>query len=210
MPKHYTNDVLCFVRGTHIATARGEVTVENLTVGDRVITRDRGYQRILWTGSTTHRALGTVAPILIRRGTLNNQRDLLVSPGHQVLLVGPAAELVTGENEVLVSARFLVNGHDVIQRSGGVAEYFQILFENHELILSEGCWTESFHPGRVDWRLLRENTRVEISKLFPDLARQLETQHVTSARRVLDCKEAHVVLHAMQGGVHANVQRLSC
>ena len=210
MPKHYTNDVLCFVRGTHIATARGEVTVENLTVGDRVITRDRGYQRILWTGSTTHRALGTVAPILIRRGTLNNQRDLLVSPGHQVLLVGPAAELVTGENEVLVSARFLVNGHDVIQRSGGVVEYFHILFENHELILSEGCWTESFHPGRVDWRLLRENTRVEISKLFPDLARQLETQHVTSARRVLDCKEAHVVLHAMQGGVHANVQRLSC
>ncbi len=207
---YITNDVLCFARGTHIATAHGEVNVEDLTVGNRVITRDRGYQRILWVGSTTHRALGTVAPIMIRRGALGNQRDLLVSPGHQVLLVGPATELVTGENEVLVPARFLVNGHDVIQRSGGVVEYFHILFENHELILSEGCWTESFHPGRVDWSTLHENTQLEMSKMFPDLARQLETPHITSARRVLDCKEAHVVLHAMHGGSHANVQRLPC
>ncbi|SEL27378.1 Hint domain-containing protein [Roseovarius azorensis] len=210
MPKHNTEDVLCFSRGTHIATAQGEVPVEDLIVGDRVITRDRGYQRILWIGSATHRALGTVAPVLIRRGALDNQRDLLVSPDHKVLLVGPAAELVTGENEVLVPARFLVDGHDVIQRSGGVVEYFHILFENHELILSEGCWTESFHPGNMNWSMLRESTRTEMFKFFPDLARQLETQHVTSARRVLDCKEAHVVLHAMQGAAYANVQRLPC
>ncbi len=41
---------ICFTPGTRIATPRGEVAVQDLQVGDRVITRDDGVQEILWIG----------------------------------------------------------------------------------------------------------------------------------------------------------------
>jgi len=46
--------VVCYASGTLIRTFRGDVPIENLRVGDHVITRDNGPQQILWTG---HKAL---------------------------------------------------------------------------------------------------------------------------------------------------------
>ena len=36
--------VICFTPGTRIATQKGEIAVENLAVGDKVVTRDNGAQ----------------------------------------------------------------------------------------------------------------------------------------------------------------------
>ena len=50
---HHDDDddvIPCFAPGTLIATPKGEVPVENLRAGDRVITRDNGIQEIRWTG----------------------------------------------------------------------------------------------------------------------------------------------------------------
>ncbi|HHX91474.1 MAG TPA: hypothetical protein GX700_17250, partial [Paracoccus sp.] len=43
-------EILCFTPGTRIDTARGAVAVEDLVAGDKVLTRDNGYQPLAWTG----------------------------------------------------------------------------------------------------------------------------------------------------------------
>lgn len=54
--------VPCFARGTLIATDRGQVPVEDLARGDRVVTSDHGFQKVRWIGSQTVRAEGKMAP----------------------------------------------------------------------------------------------------------------------------------------------------
>ena len=74
-----------FTRGTHITMATGEQRpIEELCVGDKVLTRDDGVQAIRWIGQSTVRAVGEFAPICINAGTLNNDNDLIDSPDHRI------------------------------------------------------------------------------------------------------------------------------
>lgn len=187
-------NVLCFARGVRIVTAGGEIAVENLEVGDRVVTRDHGYQEIRWIGSTTCRAEGKLAPILFRKGSIGNTADLAVSPNHRMLAQGSTVELVSGDSEALIPAKFMVNGEDIVRVEGGVVEYFHILFDHHELICSEGCWSESFHPGEMGWSAMCEDTRREILALFPTLSVRFTNGYEATARQVLDRRQAITVL----------------
>jgi hypothetical protein len=139
-------EVACvsFARGTHITMASGaQVMVQDLAVGDRVLTRDDGPQPIRWIGQTTLRATGAFAPILIRKGTLHNENDLLLSPDHRVFVWQRQDRLGAGRAEVLVKVRHLVNGTTVVQQDGGFVDYFQLLFDDHQIIFAEGIAAES-------------------------------------------------------------------
>ena len=186
--------VICFARGSRIATAAGEIPVEQLAVGDRVVTRDNGFQTIRWIGSTKRRAEGHVAPIMFREGVLGNHRSLFLSPNHRVLLRSETAQLLTGEHEVLVAAKFLVDDQRVLRVRGGFVEYFHILFDTHEVILSEGSWTESFHPGHVGMGSLCESARQEIFEFFPELETCTAGGGTFStARMVINAREAALI-----------------
>ena len=193
-----STNVMCFCRGTRIATARGQVPVEELEIGDRVITRDHGYQRIRWIGSTARVARADIAPIVIRAGVVQNARDLRVSPNHRLLMKGPMVEFFIGQSEVLVAAKHLVDDLRVLRAPPGWVEYFHILFDHHELVLSEGCWTESFHPGRVGWSTLCAETRAEIVDLFPGLDAMTGDSDISTARYVVNRHEAAVLVNALR------------
>ncbi|WP_342448069.1 Hint domain-containing protein [Parasedimentitalea huanghaiensis] len=133
-----------FSRGTHITMASGaQVPIEQLQPGDKVLTRDEGPQMVRWIGQTTHRAVGGMAPILIRAGALNNENDLLVSPDHRLFVYQRSDEIGAGASELLVKARHLINGHTVVVQDGGFIDYFQILFDRHHIIYAEGIAAES-------------------------------------------------------------------
>ncbi len=133
-----------FSRGTHIALAGGrQCPVEDLRVGQRVLTRDEGPQTIRWIGQTTQRAVGEFAPIVIARGVLNNENDLVLSPNHRLFIYQRQDELQAGHPELLVKARHLVNGTTVQRREGGFVDYFQLLFDRHQIIYAEGIAAES-------------------------------------------------------------------
>lgn len=133
-----------FTRGTHITMATGaQVPIEQLKPGDRVLTRDDGVQAIRWIGSSTLRATGGFAPILIRANALNNANDLLVSPDHRLFVYQRSDEIGAGQPELLVKARHLVNGETVVVQEGGFVDYFQILFDRHHIIYAEGIAAES-------------------------------------------------------------------
>ncbi len=165
---------ICFCEGTMIVTERGEVAVEALRVGDRVLTRDAGFQSIQWIGDTTVRRTPTTAPVLISAGALGDagpSRDLRVSPQHRVLMRDARLDLHFGVGEALVPARHLVNESGVRRETGpGRVRYFHILFDTHQIVYSEGLPTESFHPGPWGLRALDSAARDEVLALFPELA----------------------------------------
>ncbi|MDT9694193.1 Hint domain-containing protein, partial [Streptomyces sp. P9(2023)] len=75
-------------------------------------------------------------------------RDLVVSPQHRVLVGSRIAQRLFGCGEALVAARHLLGlaGVSVDHPAGGLT-YLHLGFEHHEIVRSEGMWTESFFPG---------------------------------------------------------------
>lgn len=135
---------VAFTRGTHITLATGaQVKIEDLKVGDRVLTRDDGAQEIRWIGQNTVRATGAFAPIVIAAGALNNTGDLVVSPEHRLFVYQRSDALGAGQSELLVKARHLVNGDSVRVQEGGFVDYFQLLFDHHHILYAEGIAAES-------------------------------------------------------------------
>lgn len=139
-------EVACvsFSRGTNITMASGlQVPIEDLKVGDNILTRDDGPQPIRWIGQTTLRAVGEFAPVMIKKGTLHNERDLMLSPDHRIFVYQRQDRLGAGRSEVLVKVRHLINGETVFQQDGGFIDYFQLLFDDHQIIFAEGIAAES-------------------------------------------------------------------
>lgn len=163
--------LICVARGTLILTPEGPVPVEALEAGDLVTTADGRQEALRWIGSRRVSAGELSAdpalrPILIPRDALGDGvpgRDLLVSPQHRVLVSGWRSELFFGEREVLVPAKALVNDRDIRTGdwSAGV-EYFHLLLDRHEIILTEGAPTESFHPGRYTISALGAAVQAEL------------------------------------------------
>ena len=193
--------VACFTPGAMILTDMGEVAVEDLRIGDRVLTRDNGYQTIRWTGrrDLSHAELivePRFNPVFIARGALGAglpERDMMVSPQHRMLITGPKAELLFGEHEVLVAAKHLVGMAGIEQRVTRGVSYLHILFDQHEILRADGAWSESFQPGHRTLEGLDGYQRDEILSLFPELA-QGET--FQSARLTLKAKEARALMQA--------------
>jgi hypothetical protein len=185
--------VPCFVRGTMIATIGGIIPVESLRVGDKIITRDNGLQEIRWIGSRRVVAEGKMAPVRVAAGLFNNTDDLWLSPNHRILQAGIKVSVLFEEPEVLVAAKHLVGVEGIDSCAGGQVEYFHILFDRHEVILSNGCWTESFHPGQQGMDAFEKEAVAEILALFPELAGvDGMAAYGASARVVLKAHEAEL------------------
>ena len=193
----------CFTPGTLIATPNGERKVEELKAGDRVITRDNGIQEIRWIGtrSLTDQDLAHAAhlqPVLIRKAALGNglpERDMMVSPNHRVLVANDKTALYFEDREVLVAAKHLtgLEGIDAVETTA--VTYIHFMFDQHEVVLSDGAWTESFQPGDLTLRGLDTDQRNEVLELFPELKTAEGREAYTSARRSLKKHEAQLLVH---------------
>lgn len=162
--------VVCFAAGTLIDTPDGPRAVETLEPGDLVTTRDRGSQPVRWSGATNVPALHDMAPIVITAGTLGNTQDLVVSPQHAILLKDWRAELLYGQDEVLVRAVDLLNMDGVYRRPGGRVTYCHVLLDEHHLVQAHGLWSETLYPGEMTCQTVNPTARDEIIALFPDVA----------------------------------------
>lgn len=133
---------ICFFKGVRVATATGDVVVESLKSGDRVLTADGREVDVVWVGRQTvsmrfadkHRVL----PVRVKAGALAENvpsRDLLVSPDH-ALRVG----------DVLIHAVALINGTSVVRETDvpEIFTYYHVETEDHSLILAENAPAETF------------------------------------------------------------------
>jgi hypothetical protein len=159
-------DPPCYCRGTLIQTERGEVPVEDLAIGDIVLTISGEGRPIKWIGRRSYAGRfiagnPEVLPIVVRAGALAPEipmRDLWLSPGHALVLDG-----------VLVRTKYLVNGMTILQADAvDQVDYFHLEFEAHEIILAEGAPAESY--VECDNRQGFHNAH-EFAALYPDDAR---------------------------------------
>ncbi|MEE4187038.1 MAG: Hint domain-containing protein [Roseobacter sp.] len=162
-------EVVCFVAGTLIETQSGPRAIETLAADDLIVTRDGGLQPLRWIGNTSVPAQGKLAPVVISAGVLGNSSDLIVSPQHAVLIDDWRAELLYGDDEVLVRAIDLLDHDGIYRMPGGVVEYYHLLFDAHHLVRASGIWSESLFPGDFTKATITPAARAEIETLFPDL-----------------------------------------
>jgi hypothetical protein len=186
------NNAPCYSAGTLIATERGDVAVEDLVVGDRVITSSDMARPIKWIGRRSYSgrfALGQkhILPICIKAGALDEtvpRRDLWISPHHAMYLDG-----------VLIEAKDLVNGVSIVQSERvEKVEYFHVELDSHDVIFAEGALSESFCDD--DSRGMFQNEQ-EYRAINPDASqaperycapRRDEGYEVEAARRHIDVR----------------------
>ncbi|MES2664753.1 MAG: Hint domain-containing protein [Pseudomonadota bacterium] len=196
------NVIPCFTPGTLIATPKGEVPVEHLKMGDKIITRDNGIQEIRWVGAKAlnwqdFRANPHLKPVLVKRGSLGNdlpEQDMMVSPNHRLLVANDRTALYFDEHEVLVSAKHLVGSEGVHAVDSIGTSYIHFMFDQHEVVLSNGAWTESFQPGDYTLKGMGNAQRSEILELFPELKSDEGLEGYTAARRTLKRHEARLLV----------------
>lgn len=188
------NMVPCFVAGTLIETQLGKMPVEILEAGDLILTHDDGYQPLRWIGQRKVAATGKMAPIKIAANTFGTHGILRVSPLHRILLQNEMAELLFGESEVLVAAKELVNDKSVRICEGGSVTYVHLLFDEHQIVISNGLESESFLPGGQITNLFEEDAVAEICALFPELNPETGEGYSKAARRILRKYEADLLL----------------
>ncbi len=183
---HSTNDtgdvsvnITCFGAGTMIETSQGITPVEYLNCGDLVKCGDGQYYPIRWVS----RRLVTAAemknnpdfrPILIAKDALYKnvpERDLIVSPQHRIVIDDWRAELLFGQERVLVPAVHLLNDRDITRDySSDEVTYYHFMFDRHRTVFSNGLESESFFPGAEAIRGVEDSARAELFALFPELA----------------------------------------
>lgn len=161
-------DVPCFGPNSRVTTQKGEVPIGLLCRGDKVLTRDYGYQPLRWIGRfqvplLRMRRNPRFAPVKIWSKLVEpvaSSGFVEVSPDHQVLLGGADVQLLFGEDEVLAPARFLANPEPPAISSAGYV-YHHLMFMHHQVIKVNGIWAESLFVPPPDPALPR------VSGLYP-------------------------------------------
>jgi autotransporter passenger strand-loop-strand repeat protein len=139
---------LCFCIDTLIETPAGQVKVQNLAVGDLVMTR-RGVARpITWIGTgavlATRGQRGAATPVIVHKGALADNvptHDLRVTKGHSLYI-----------DHVLIPVEFLVN-HRSIEWDDRAQEVklFHIELETHDILIANGAPAESYRDDGNRW-----------------------------------------------------------
>lgn len=185
--------IICFTPGTQIATIQGPRRIEDLCLGDLILTRDNGPQPLRWIGQRTVAALGANAPIELNSSLLQDANaPLLVSPQHRMLWTGPRAQMLFGDSEVLVAAQHLLGNPGAVVREGGDVTYIHLMLDRHEVIYANGAPTESFFPGDTALSALTPACRNEMFSVFPEL-RSHHGAFGETARLCLRAHEARVL-----------------
>jgi phospholipase/lecithinase/hemolysin len=133
--------VACFAAGTRIATAVGEIAVEDLAAGNSVALAAGGMSSLVWIG---HRRIDCkrhphpqdVWPVRVRAhafGAGLPRRDLRLSPDHAVFIY-----------DVLIPIRLLVNGTTLTQETVDEITYYHIELPEHGVVLAENLPAESY------------------------------------------------------------------
>ena len=138
----FTPTVSCFAAGTRIATARGEIAVEAIGVGERVqVLLGDGFSEVIWVGRrevdcARHPHPARVWPVRVAAGAFGPGRpgkDLFLSPDHAVYV-----------EDVLIPIKHLINGSTIAQVPVERVTYHHLELAQHDVLLAEGLPAESF------------------------------------------------------------------
>ncbi len=172
----------CFLAGTHLATPDGPRRVEELRIGELVLTADGRAAPVHWIGVQTIVSVFADPlhsfPVRVAAGALGPdlpRRDLFLSPDHALFLDG-----------VLVQAGALVNGTTIV-RARGMPErftYFHVELDNHALILAEDVPAETFVDNVTRRRFDNYSTYAALYGDRHGMIPEIDLPRVKSARQL--------------------------
>lgn len=136
--------VYCFLEGTKIQTLDGELNIETLKRGDKVVTADGRQAEIRWMGyQTIHNSITASAqhePVLITANALGNglpKEDLYLTGSHALFIDG-----------ALINASALCNCDTIrfvpLKEMPDEFTYWHIETDAHEAIIANGMSAETF------------------------------------------------------------------
>ena len=131
----------CYCAGARILTERGEVAVEDLAIGDNVVTTSGALRPIRWLGHrridiSRHPDPAAVWPVRVTANAFGDRlprRDLWLSPGHNIASDG-----------VIMPISALINGRSVAQVKRTEVEYWHVELDAHDIMFAEGLPAESY------------------------------------------------------------------
>jgi Hint domain len=140
----------CFLPGMRIQTPEREVRIEELRIGDKVLTAFGEAKPIKFIGRRElsrkpSQAWKGEGPVKISRFAIDGKAphsDLYVSPAHAIFIDG-----------FLVPANNLANGSNIVANAKPEVlslTYFHIELETHEPILAEGLAVETYLRDNPD------------------------------------------------------------
>lgn len=159
---------VCFTAGSRIQTPQGDIPVEHLRIGDKVITVDHGAQPILWVGQHTWGAFALQArpslkPVVIPKGSFNATQDTHVSQQHCLLY---------GQEHLMRAKHLAASGLDGVRidEQATSVTYVHFLLPQHALVTVNGMVSESLYPGPESLQAMGISNRRSLFRLFPGLA----------------------------------------
>jgi hypothetical protein len=147
--------VACYLPDTRIATPSGEVPVQNLAVGDMILTHRGDAKPIIWIGKgkalATRGRRNAATPVTVRKGALGPNvpnSDLRITKGHALYLDG-----------VLIPVEFLVNHRSIVwdDRAQEVMVY-HVELAVHAVLVANGAPAESFRDDGNRWLFQNNDT----------------------------------------------------
>ncbi|MFV0386132.1 Hint domain-containing protein [Paracoccus sp. (in: a-proteobacteria)] len=189
----------CFTAETLILTTSGPVPACQLARGMQIVTRDgpcplQGiHQRKMGVMELTLRR--HLWPVIIAAHALAPgvpAAELGVSPQHRVLIDSPIAKRMTGA-AALVPAKDLLVLDGVSQpQPDRPVTYIHLVFDHHAIVLANGCWSESFYPGKQALRMLPDTVVAEYRMIFGDPAEVSPAEPIVAGRRARRLVERHI------------------
>lgn len=123
--------------GSVVLTLEGEMPVEFLSPGDRVITRDSGMAVV----RAVHRRLAHIETVHIKAGSLGHARpesDVTLPASQEVLIRDWRAEALFGSKQALVPARRLADGEFVTLQAARDVTLHIVEFDREHVIYADG------------------------------------------------------------------------
>jgi hypothetical protein len=201
---------VCLCAGTLVLTSSGNRLVELLRTGDLVL-NDRGEaKQIAWIGhSKLSRAdlirNAQLRPVRIAAGVFGvgcPAQDLDVSPQHRIVIEGALPDLLFAQERVLVPAKYLIGTLAEQVEPVADVQYYHILLEDHELLVTNGLVTESFQPAR---RMI-EVMSPDMQSMVMAVIDALGAEHMLTrkdALRSLNQSEGELLAHLLARSLRA-------
>jgi hypothetical protein len=146
---------VCFLAGTHIHTESGEIKVEDLVIGEHVITHSGAAKPIKWIGVgkvlATRGQRSAATPVIVRKDALGLNvptQDLCVTKGHALYIDG-----------VLIPVEELINHRSIFwdDRAQEV-QIYHIELETHDVLIANGAPAESYRDEGNRWLFRNGNS----------------------------------------------------
>ncbi len=123
--------------GTTVLTLKGEMSVEQILPGDRVITRDSGTAVV----KDVLAQKVSLAPIRIKAGSLGHtrpDRDMIVTPDAQIYIRDWRAQALFGKPAAAVSAARLIDGEFLAQDETVEMTVYTLICDREHIIYADG------------------------------------------------------------------------